>query len=151
MTWETFKVGDFVVPYRDKYHRETRMVFDGYSSKEIEVDPPTFDAVPAEILGISLPYLVVQNVNTEERFTIDLRRWDVQVCDREYVRCFVKEAYIPIKGKTITREIKTQDTVDLCPKCRERMVSFRPERVEIGYSNWSLRCKKCKIECREYK
>lgn len=151
MSWETFKVGDFIIPYRDKYHKDTRMIFDGYSSREVEVEPPTYDAVPGEILGIALPYLVLQNVDSKHRFTVDLRRWDVITCDKEYVRCFVKEAYIPTKGKVITQDIKTQDNIDLCPRCREKMISFRPERVEIGYSNWSLRCKKCKIECREYK
>jgi hypothetical protein len=40
---------------------------------------------------------------------------------------------------------------DRCPKCQEVMVSFRTEHVDVRYATWSMRCKKCKIECREYK
>lgn len=150
--WEELRVGDFVIPLRDKYHRERRVEYDGWATREVETQPPDYDAVPCEILGISLPYLALKNVDNQRHFTLDLRRWDLSVCNKEYVKVFLRkdETYITSKGKSL---VGNTDSVggSLCPMCRQKMVSFRPERVEQGYSNWSLRCKKCKIECREYR
>lgn len=155
MTWETFRVGDFVVPYRDKFYKESRVVFDGYSSREVGMPPVEYDGVPGEIQGISLPYLAVCDISTRRKFTVDLRRWEVRVCDREYALLFVEEGkpYIPVRGKPMINAGAKKDKLegDRCPKCQESMVSFRSEHVDIRYAAWSMRCKKCKIECREYK
>lgn len=152
MSWETFRVGDFVIVYRDKFHRESKMIFDGYASKEIELGPAEYSGVPMEILGIALPYLACRNVDNNSHFTVDLRRWDVRVCDKKYVSVFVKEGdiYKGVKG-TVSAPISKDTTTGLCPMCKEKMIEYRSDRVELGYSTLSMRCKKCKIECREYK
>lgn len=153
MSWETLRVGDFITVYRDKFHRESMIVYDGYSSREVDVPPVEYSGVPSEILGIALPFIAIRNIDTGNHYTIDLRRWDVQICTREYAKVFIPEdkAYIPKKGKTLISSSKDKADTGLCPMCNEKMISFRPERIEYGYSNWSMRCKKCKIECREYK
>lgn len=156
MTWETFRVGDFVVPYRDKAYKESRTIFDGYSSRVEDMPIPEYNGTPSEILGIALPYLAVCDIDTRRKFTVDLRRWEVRTCDREYAMLFVEEGkpYIPVKGKPMIKTSPKKDKLlgaDRCPKCQEGMVSFRTEQVDYRYANWSMRCKKCKIECREYK
>ena len=155
MSWETLRVGDFIVPYRDKAYRETRIVYDGYSSREVDMPPVEYNGVAAEILGIALPYLAVCELDSRRKFTVDLRRWEVRTCDREYAMLFVEEGkpYIPVKGEPMINS-GTKNKVlegDRCPKCQEKMVSFRSESVDIRYATWAMRCKKCKIECREYK
>ena len=109
--------------------------------------------MPSEILGVSLPYLAIKYVVGGNNATVDLRRWDFAICDRKYVEAFIDEGhtYIPVKGRPIVNTIvTTQSGIEICPKCKNKMISFRPERVQLGYSNWSYRCKDCKIEYREY-
>ena len=155
MSWETFKVGDFVVPYRDRAHKESRTIFDGYSTRVEDMPPAEYSGVASEILGITLPYLAVCCIDTRRKFTVDLRRWDMRTCSREYAMLFVEEGkpYIPVKGKPMINTGTKKDKLvgDRCPKCQEPMISFRTEHVDVRYAAWSMRCKKCKIECREYK
>jgi predicted RNA-binding Zn-ribbon protein involved in translation (DUF1610 family) len=140
--------GDFIVVVGDRQ----AITYDVREFMTIPREPIYFSGVPLEVLAIGYPFLALKALNFEgvEKITLDIRRFEFEIVNKQYVEVFLHKEYKGVQGVIEKKEEK--DTYrKKCPECGSHMVEVRSIDIfgsarSQKYKTWGFKCDTCGFE-----
>ena len=145
---ENLKRGNFIVVTSNRDYEENREFTSYQGSIPIQQRRPPlhYSGVPAEVLSVAIPFVVVKFIETNTSNqeptgpeAIDIRIFNVMKVDKQYAQSFITTSTKLSKGTlTPIAYKKEKEHRYPCPCCEASMVERR-----TGQGQWGLSCKQC--------